>query len=198
MQTTDHAGAYYAAAFDHYSATDPEARETAGRRMHAVAADADRAGVTIAYWQVGDQAARDAAQARITVACRRTSVTDGPGVWVAIGCSVHGADAAHALMQDGPAGVVLAWDNHLRVETRAADVARASAQRLASPVSATCTADSGSATDCQPICTAPTAHRVTFDIPCYGTFVADVCARHVAYVRGQVHPAPVTVLDVQH
>ena len=56
-----------------------------------------------------------------------------------------------------------------------------------------CDYDTGSATGCMPACSAPATHVVSWDVPCYGTFTATVCARHVRPTKGRALPSDGTV-----
>lgn len=56
-----------------------------------------------------------------------------------------------------------------------------------------CEHDSGSATDCRPLCDAPATRTVAYPLPCYGTVRVHVCARHELVTVARCYPFPATV-----
>ncbi len=54
----------------------------------------------------------------------------------------------------------------------------------------TCALDSGSATDCQPLCDQPATWTVTYSSGSYGPFVVPLCSGHVRRFQNQIWPSP--------
>lgn len=61
-------------------------------------------------------------------------------------------------------------------------------EAFAAPVADTCTYDSGSMTDCIPLCSKTPTQRLVYLVPCYGYFPADLCGGHVSPMQGRIYP----------
>lgn len=59
-----------------------------------------------------------------------------------------------------------------------------------------CELDSGSATDCQPICDRPATHTVTYLLPCYGKITTTYCAEHAKHAEAYHYPYTTTVIKM--
>ena len=51
-----------------------------------------------------------------------------------------------------------------------------------------CGYDSGSMTGNRPLCDRASVADITYDVPCYGQFVAHVCERHKDATLGRIYP----------
>jgi len=60
----------------------------------------------------------------------------------------------------------------------------------------TCQLDSGSMTDCQPLCDKDATHTVTYRSGSYDPFVVSLCRRHVSRFENQIWPERSTVAEL--
>lgn len=111
--------------------------------------------------------------------------------WTAVHCAAHGATAASydTRATDPATAQANAWANHLFIVERAAREEAESAARLAAAPPAVCDYDSGSATDCVPLCNKPPQWRIVYSPG--ATFVTHVCTRHKGATLGRLYPYPI-------